>query len=50
VRAGLDPRPGDQRRKVRQALGTAGLVLVLLALSVLAWMTIADVYSAGIGM
>jgi hypothetical protein len=50
VREGLDPRPGDRRRTVRQALATAGLVLVLIALSVLAWIVIADAMSTDIRM
>ena len=50
MREGLNPRPGEPRRTIRQALATGGLVLVLLALCVLAWMTMAEVNSADTGM
>jgi hypothetical protein len=50
VREGLNPRPDEPRRNFRQVLVTARLVLVLLALCVLAWMTMAEVNSADTGM
>jgi hypothetical protein len=50
VSEGLDQRPADRRRSIRQRLTTAGFVLVFLALSVLAWMAMADAMSADTGM
>jgi hypothetical protein len=49
VSDGLDPRVGGPRRSVRQVLVPVGLALALLALSVLAWMAVADVMAADIG-
>ena len=49
VSDGLDPRAGGPRRSVRHVLVPVGLALALLALSVLAWMAVADVMAADIG-
>jgi hypothetical protein len=49
VSDGLAPRAGGPRRSVRQVLVPVGLALALLALSVLAWMAVADVMAADIG-